>query len=125
MKAQVFASCSLLIAASASAQFFNAPALALVVLVGQKGSCAKSFPELAEPLQSAYREFARLNSAVLPAEAFTELDSKNDLADSSVFAKADRTECDNLIRRMPKISLQALMDEQLKLNEQRRKEEQQ
>lgn len=92
-------------ATSATGQFFNAPALAMVMTVGQKKSCAKAFPELAEPLQIAYQEMARRNSDVLPLEAFAQMDAKDDLSKSPVFAKVSRAGCEALIQQMPEMSL--------------------
>jgi hypothetical protein len=125
MRFAAFAFSSLLLAMSALAQFFNASALALTLLVGQKKACSKAFPELVQPLQAAYEEFARRNSAVLPVEKFKEIDSVNTLAESAVFAKLTRDQCEGLIRSMPTVSLQALIEEQTRLNEERRKDEQQ
>ena len=96
----------------------------MVVTVGQKKSCAKEFPDIAGSLQTAWQEMARRNADVLPPEAFAQMDANDDLSKSPVFAKVSRAGCEALILQMPEISLRKLAEEQERLNEQRRREEQ-
>lgn len=110
---------------SAHAQFFNAPAMGVVMVIGQKRACSARFPELAKSLQAAFDTFVAKNSDVVREAVLRDMDKPTTLETSPVFAGVTQEECSALVQSMPSVSLRALMQEQELINEQRRKAERQ
>ena len=106
---KVFTSLTLVVtglaATNSSAQFFNLPALDLVMMFGQRAACEAKFPELRPLFAEAFESFVKLNEDQMSAASLRKLEKSSDTALSPLFDNVSRELCTEATRALATFSL--------------------